>query len=54
MLCLGARLKIENVLSIVDEFINTEFAGERHQRRVDKIAKIEKSQKDGVEYDNSL
>lgn len=54
VLCLGARLKIENVLSIVDEFIGTEFAGERHQRRIDKIAKIEKSQKDGVEYDNSL
>ncbi len=54
VLCLGARLDIENVLDIIDKFIETEFAGERHKRRVDKITKIEKSQKDGVEYDNSL
>lgn len=54
VLCLGARLDLDNVLNIVDEFIKTEFAGERHQRRVDKITKIEKSQKDGVEYDDSL
>ena len=41
-------------MSIVDEYIDTEFAGGRHQRRIDKISLIEKSQKDGVEYDNSL
>ena len=54
VLCLGSRLNIEDVMSIVDEYIDTEFAGGRHQRRIDKISLIEKSQKDGVEYDNSL
>lgn len=54
ILCLGSRLNIEDVMSIVDEYIDTEFAGGRHQRRIDKISLIEKSQKDGVEYDNSL
>ena len=42
VLCLGARLELENVYEIVDEFINTKFAGGRHQRRVDKIMDIEK------------
>ena len=45
VLCLGARLELENVYEIVDEFINTEFAGGRHQRRVDKITQIEKCEK---------
>lgn len=54
VLCLGSRLEIKNVFELVDEFINTEFAGGRHQRRVDKITKIEMSQKDGVEYGDSL
>ncbi len=54
VLCLGARLGIENVFEIVDEFLNSEFLGGRHQKRVDKIAKIEKCQKEGVEYVHSL
>ena len=54
VLCLGSRLEIKNVFELIDEFINTEFAGGRHQRRVDKIIKIEMSQKDGVEYGDSL
>ncbi len=54
VLCLGSRLEIKNVFELIDEFINTEFAGGRHQRRVDKITKIEMSQKDGVEYGDSL
>ena len=53
-MCLGSRLEIKNVFELIDEFINTEFAGGRHQRRVDKITKIEMSQKDGVEYGDSL
>lgn len=32
------------VMPIVDAFANTEFAGGRHQRRVDKIAQIEQEQ----------
>ena len=54
VLCLGSRLEIKNVFELIDEFLNTEFAGGRHQRRVDKITKIEMSQKDGVEYGDSL
>lgn len=54
VLCLGSRLEIKDVFELIDEFINTEFAGGRHQRRVDKITKIEMSQKDGVEYGDSL
>lgn len=54
VLCLGSRLEIKSVFELIDEFINTEFAGGRHQRRVDKITKIEMSQKDGVEYGDSL
>ena len=54
VLCLGARLELENVYEIVDEFINTKFAGGRHQRRVEKIAQIEKCEKEGVAYGGSL
>lgn len=45
VLCLGARLEVANKFEIVEEFINTEFAGGRHQRRVDKITQIEEEQK---------
>lgn len=48
VLCLGARLDTNNVFEIIDEFINTDFEGGRHQRRIDKITEIEKSQKEGV------
>ena len=54
VLCLGSRLKNVEIETVVDTFISTEFAGGRHQRRLDKIKKIEKSQKDGVEYGDSL
>ncbi len=54
VLCLGARLEKNNVLDIVDEYLSTEFAGGRHQRRVDKIHKIEQCQKEGAKYGDSL
>lgn len=54
VLCLGSRLENTKVMEIVDEYLNTEFAGGRHQRRVDKISKIEQCQKDGVEYGDSI
>ncbi len=54
VLCLGSRLENIDVEDIVDTFISTDFTGGRHQRRVDKIQKIEASQKGGVEYGNSL
>ncbi len=38
ILCLGGRvLEKEMALRIVDIFLNTEFEGGRHKRRVDKI-----------------
>jgi ribose 5-phosphate isomerase B len=54
VLCLGARLELQNVYDIIDEFISSEFAGGRHQRRVDKITKIEECERAGVAYGNSL
>ena len=54
VLCLGARLELQNVYDIVDEFISSEFAGGRHQRRVDKITKIEECERACVAYGNSL
>jgi ribose 5-phosphate isomerase B len=45
VLALGARIVEEpKALSIVDKFLHTEFAGGRHQRRVDKITEIERQE----------
>ena len=42
VLCLGARvIGTEVCKMIVEEFAKTQFEGGRHQRRVDKICKIE-------------
>ena len=41
-LCLGARVIGAGLaIELVDVFINTEFEGGRHQRRVDQITEIE-------------
>ena len=38
ILCIPARFtKIEDVLEMVDTFLNTEFEGGRHQNRINKI-----------------
>ena len=43
VLALGARLVDERTaLGIVDKWLQASFAGGRHQRRVDKIAEIER------------
>ncbi|MEE1186875.1 MAG: ribose 5-phosphate isomerase B [Acutalibacteraceae bacterium] len=43
ILCLGGRvIGIETAKIMVDAFINTEFEGGRHQKRVDMIEQIEK------------
>lgn len=43
VLALGARYMNENrALALIDIFLNTEFAGGRHARRVAKIAQLEK------------
>jgi ribose 5-phosphate isomerase B len=48
VLTLGARiLKEEDALRIVDAWLVTPFAGGRHERRVEKIATIEKEEREG-------
>ena len=43
ILCLGARVLGPAIaLRMVDAFLHTEFAGGRHQRRVDMIAELER------------
>jgi ribose 5-phosphate isomerase B len=45
VLTLGARiLQPEEALRIVDQWLATSFAGGRHERRVEKIAAIEKEE----------
>src|SRR5260370_25245934 len=45
VLALGARIiKEEHALKIVDKWLATQFAGGRHERRVEKIAEIEKEE----------
>ena len=44
ILCLGGRVRgIGTALELCDIFVNTEFEGGRHQRRIDMITEIEKS-----------
>lgn len=45
VLCLGARLEVlkkNNILEIVDAFVNTFYEGGRHDARLEKIREIEK------------
>ncbi len=45
VLTLGARILDEpTALKIVDKWLHTAFAGGRHQRRVDKIAELEREE----------
>jgi ribose 5-phosphate isomerase B len=37
----GARTEPQLAQAIVDTWLSTEFAGGRHQRRVDKISQVE-------------
>ena len=42
VMCLGGRTTGTNIaLEMVDLYLNTDFGGDRHQRRVDKIMAIE-------------
>lgn len=42
IICFGARIiGIETAKEIVDTFLNTEFSGNRHKKRVDMIKEIE-------------
>ncbi len=48
VLCLSGDLLGERkVASIVEKWLNTEFEGGRHQRRIDKIAEIERGELPG-------
>ena len=43
ILCLGGRVVgVGTAIELADLFVNTEFEGGRHQKRIDKIAEIEK------------
>ena len=46
VICFGARLEeirnFENIKNMIEIFINTEFEGGRHIRRIDKINELEK------------
>jgi len=45
ILCLGGRvIGVGTALELADIFVNTEFEGGRHQKRVDKITEIENNQ----------
>lgn len=45
VLALGARIIDEpKAITIIDKWLNTPFAGGRHQRRVDKISAIEREE----------
>lgn len=45
ILCLGGRvIGIGTAIELADVFVDTEFEGGRHQRRIDMITEIEKSQ----------
>jgi len=41
ILCLGARERQDTVRKTVEVFLNTQFEGGRHQKRVDKIRAME-------------
>ena len=46
ILCLGGRvIGIGTALELADLFVDTEFEGGRHQKRIDMITEIENSQK---------
>ncbi len=43
VLCLGGRvIGVGTAVELADIFVNTEFEGGRHQKRIDKITEIEK------------
>jgi len=47
ILCLGGRVTgIGPALDIVDAFLHGSFEGDRHRRRIDKIAAIEKTHRE--------
>jgi len=43
VLCIGGRVVGKDLaVMIVEEWLSGEFQGDRHQRRIDKIAQLEK------------
>ena len=59
VLCLGARLNItkefDYIKEIINSFIHTFYDGGRHERRLNKIKKLEEMNiEEGKEYDNNI
>lgn len=55
VLCLGGKEFTEDqLLKFVDIWMNTEFDGERHKRRIDKILKLDDCKKSGKKIDLGL
>ena len=53
VICIGARVIGSGLaLELIDIFLNTEFEGGRHQRRVDLITEIETKQPGGTDYEH--
>lgn len=45
VICFGARfMEVDQMTDLTLKWLNTEFEGNRHQRRVDKIHQLEKSE----------
>ena len=48
VLCLGGKeFSEDDLLKFVDTWMNTEFEGDRHKRRIDKILKLDDDKKSG-------
>jgi ribose 5-phosphate isomerase B len=46
VLAIGARILSEHqIIEVTQSFLGAEFAGGRHQRRVDKISELDQEQK---------
>ncbi|MEG1009796.1 MAG: RpiB/LacA/LacB family sugar-phosphate isomerase [Clostridia bacterium] len=43
VLCLGGRIKYDNVFNIIDIYIKEKFLGDRHLRRLNKINELEEN-----------
>ena len=59
VLCLGARLNVtkdfETIKEIISSFIHTFYDGGRHERRLNKIKKLEEMNiEEGIKYDNNI
>jgi RpiB/LacA/LacB family sugar-phosphate isomerase len=53
IICLGGRItNLSDALDYIDIFLNTEFEGDRHERRINKIAEIEQKVNEKYRQEN--